>query len=58
MVEHMAKKIKAPWVPRIITDYQNLERCKEFLAACRKQQAPSRKLQATSSKRQALDKIK
>ena len=53
----MPKRNK-PWVPRIITAYQNLERCKEFLAACRKPQAASDKPQATSSKRQALDKSK
>ena len=53
----MPKRNK-PWVPRIITAYQNLERCKEFLAACRKPQAASDKPQAASRKRQALDKVK
>jgi hypothetical protein len=51
----MPKRNK-PWVPRIVTAYQNLERCKEFLAAYRELQAPSSKPQATSRKQQALDK--
>jgi len=54
VVERMAQKIKNHWVPGIIIHYQNLERCKEFLAACRKQQASSGKPQATSGKQQAL----
>ena len=53
----MPKRNK-PWIPGIVIHYQNLERCKEFLAACRKPQAASDKLQAASVKRQALDKVK
>ena len=45
------QKRNKPWIPGIVIHYQNLERCKEFLAACRKPQA-------ASSKRQALDKVK
>ncbi len=48
----MPKRNK-PWIPGIVTAYQNLERCKEFLAACRKLQATSNKPQAPSSKPQA-----
>ena len=45
----MLKRNK-PWIPGIVIHYQNLERCKEFLAACREIQAASHKQQATSSK--------
>ena len=53
----MLKRNK-PWIPGIVIHYQNLERCKEFLAAHRELQAPSSKPQATSRKQQALDKSK
>jgi hypothetical protein len=53
MVEHMAKKIKAP---RVRND-QLLALLLAFDSHF-KTQAPSRKPQATSSKRQALDKVK
>jgi hypothetical protein len=53
----MPKKNK-PWIPRVVMVYQNLKRCKEFLAAYREIQAASNKPQAASSKRQALDKSK
>jgi len=51
----MPKRNK-PWIPGIVIHYQNLERCKEFLAAYRELQAASDKPQAASIKRQALDK--
>ena len=53
----MPKRNK-PWIPRVVMAYQNLERCKEFLAAYREIQAASDKPQAASIKRQALDKSK
>ena len=53
----MLKRNK-PWIPGIVIHYQNLERCKEFLAAYRELQAASSKPQATSSKRRVLDKSK
>jgi hypothetical protein len=43
----MLKRNK-PWIPGIVIHYQNLERCKEFLAACREIQATSSKPQAAS----------
>ncbi len=52
------QKRNKPWIPGIVTAYQNLERCKEFLAACREIQATSCKPQAASDKQQALDKVK
>ena len=58
----MPKRNK-PWIPGIVIHYQNLERCKEFLAAYRELQTTSHKLQAASDKPQAssnkrLDKSK
>ena len=56
----MPKRNK-PWIPRVVMAYQNLERCKEFLAAYREIQAASDKPQAASGKqpvtiRKRLDK--